>query len=282
MQYTFEDLFVFDIETIPDTEVVDNLLDFSVDNSLEAQEKIDLKRKALENYHLSITNGNNAFLRQPFHKVVALSFLRAKVSVDGFGKEFYSLKEIRSGGVVDSSEKDLVEGFFKTIDKLKPRLVSFNGRVFDMPVLKYRAMKYGIKANTLYNSGDKWSSYQSRYGVDWHCDLIDVLSDFGASTRVKLNEVCSILNLPGKIGIDGSKVFSMFDKGQLKQIRNYCETDVLNTYLVYLHLMNHMCKISEQSFELSISEIKTFLEESSDKEHWREFNAQWDNLCNSQ
>ena len=86
-------------------------------------------------------------------------------------------------------KKKLLQGFFGYFERLKPRLVSFNGRGFDLPVLKYRAMMHGVSVPWLYGAGDNWNSYQSRYSTDWHCDLLDVLSDYSASARASLHKV---------------------------------------------------------------------------------------------
>ncbi|MCH7937276.1 MAG: 3'-5' exonuclease, partial [Proteobacteria bacterium] len=90
-----------------------------------------------------------------------------------------------------------------------------------MPVLKYRAMVHGVPSPSLHSR-----DYGYRYNIDWHCDLLEALSDFGASTRVKLDEVCKLLGLPGKLGIDGFQVAEMYETGRIEDIRNYCETDV--------------------------------------------------------
>ena len=115
--------------------------------------------------------------------MVTISFLKAEVERDG-NQEAYLLRELRSGGEAGFDEKKLLQGFFGYFERLKPRLVSFNGRGFDLPVLKYRAMVHGVSVSWLYGAGDKWNSYQNRYSTDWHCDLLDVLSDYGTSARV--------------------------------------------------------------------------------------------------
>jgi 3'-5' exonuclease len=52
---------------------------------------------------------------------------------------------------------------------------------------------------------------------------------------VKLDEVSKILGLTGKPeGIDGSRVEEMVLAGQIEEVARYCETDVLNTYRVWL------------------------------------------------
>ena len=180
--YQHHSLFVFDIETVPDTEAVTNLTGFT-------EPDVEARRAELERYHLEITDGRNAFPRQPFHRVVAISFLEADIErVDGH--EFYLLRELRSGGQADFGEKKLLQGFFQHFERTRPRLVSFNGRGFDLPVLKYRAMVHGVPAPALHDKTNKWENYTVRYAADWHCDLMEVLSDYGASARVKLNEVC--------------------------------------------------------------------------------------------
>ncbi len=265
-------LFVFDIETIPDTSAAYNL------TGTEEKGEEALRRE-LEEYHLEITDGKNSFLRQPFHKIVAISFLEAEIDRSG-GGERYILKELRTGGHEKSTEKEILEGFFQYVGRIKPRFVSFNGRTFDLPVLKYRAMKYGISVPWLYQMGDKWNSYNSRYSLDWHCDLIDGLSDFGASARIKLNEVCSILGFPGKFGTDGGKVSELFDNGKIKEIRDYCETDVLNTYLVYLRFMQHRGDISKDDYNKSVGEILSLIDNEKDKRpHLGEFFEAWEDAC---
>lgn len=269
-----QSLFVFDIETVPDTDAVYNLTGCKSDDVHEL-------RKALEQYHLDITDGKNPFPRQPFHKVVAISFLEAEIHRTG-QQEQYILKELRSGGKNDSDEKELVQGFFQHLKRKLPRLISFNGRGFDLPVLKYRAMVHEVDAGWLYNSGDKWNSYTSRYSMDWHCDLLESLSDFGASAKVKLNEVCSVLGIPGKVGVDGSKVTDMYDNNEIEAIRNYCETDVLNTYMVYLRYMQHRGTLSKKHYDEAMDDIKALLErEKNDKKYLAEFEAAWEESTKS-
>lgn len=263
-------LFVFDIETIPDTEAAFAL---TGEQGADVQEQRDI----LSAYHLEVTDGRNDFLRQPFHKVVVVSFLEAEIERSE-GQERYHLKRLSSNKSDD--EQEIVEGFFQYLSQTFPRLVSFNGRTFDLPVLKYRAMKYGVSAPFLYKSGDKWNSYTSRYSADWHCDLLDTLSDYGASARIKMNEVCSILGFPGKFGVDGSKVSAMYDAGQLDAIRHYCETDVLNTYLVYLRQQQHTGTLSTEGYNQAIETVLNYIEsEQAERQYLQEFKDAWAESC---
>lgn len=260
-----QNLFVFDIETIPDCNAAKKLL-----NLPEASEQ-EL-REALTQYHLNITNQTNSFLRQPFHKVVTIGFLEAEIVRDFDGSEFYKIIEIRCGGNSKTAESELIKGFFSHLKKIQPRFVSFNGRNFDLPVLKYAAMKYEIEAGWFYKTGDKWNNYNQRYSLDWHCDLAEAFSDFGASSRVKMNELCAAFNLPGKIDVDGSQVTGLYDDGKIQEIRDYCECDVINTYLLYLIYQHHNGSINKSSLDKCKKELKDFLQSKIEsKPHFAEF-----------
>ena len=268
----FSSLLVFDIETVPDVDACRNLMGFEAGDRISGQE-------ALENYHLEITDGRNPFLRQLFHKVVAISFVEVGISSDGDYQHF-TLKEVRSGGESGYSEQELLRGFFSFFARKQPRLVSFNGRTFDLPVLKYRAMVHGIPCKYLYSSGDKWNNYLNRYSSDWHCDLLEALSDFGASASVKLSEVCAAFGLPGKVGTVGADVARLFNEGQVERIRNYCETDVLNTYLIYLRMMMHQGKIKLSGYNKAIEDLIMYLNrEGEQREHLLEFYSAWEGAC---
>lgn len=274
-----DSLFVFDIETVPDTDALKNLLGADVIENMDEPELRDL----MDQYHLDITKGNNSFPRQPFHKIVAISFLEAQIIRNGY-QEQYVLKEIRSGGTEDSDEEALVRGVYNYLSKRKPRFVSFNGRNFDVPVMKFRAMKYGVAAPWFYQSGDKWNNYNSRYSADWHCDLLDVLKDYGAmSGGLKLNEVCSILGLPGKFGPDGSQVTDMIDSGDIKGVRDYCETDVLNTYLVYLRTQHHRGVLSDEHLNEAINDALNYVDEyGKARPHLIDFKNAWEEACDGE
>ncbi|MEK9672248.1 MAG: 3'-5' exonuclease [Rhodospirillaceae bacterium] len=263
-----QNLFVFDIETIPATDAVKNLTGFDGRGTQALREE-------LTRYHLEITDGRNDFHRQPFHRVVAISFLEAEIDRTG-GGETYILKELRSGGEANFDEKRLLQGFFTYFERIRPRLVSFNGRGFDLPVLKYRAMAHGVQAPLLHDTSNKWENYTARYSTDWHCDLMEALSDFGASARIKLNEVCSILGLPGKFGVDGSNVAGMYDDGRIKEIRDYCETDVLNTYLVYLRYQHHRRVLTTEAHDRAVADVISLIEaKGGERPHLNQFLDAW-------
>ncbi|MDX8396681.1 MAG: 3'-5' exonuclease, partial [Mariprofundaceae bacterium] len=165
------DIIVFDMETVPDATATRQLLGEPDLNDVAA-------RDALSCYFLEKTDGRNDFPRQPFHQVVAISYVHL-ISEPGEEGEELVIRRIATGGEAKSSEREMLEGFLKLIETRAPRLVSFNGRGFDVPVLKYRAMVHSLACPRWFSEGDKWNNYDARYSKEYHIDLLEVLSDHG-------------------------------------------------------------------------------------------------------
>lgn len=259
----FDTLCVLDIETIPDTDQACNICDIEP----QSQQNIQELRNKMTEYHTE--NYNNPFLRQVFHKVVCISYLEAKIEYLPNGYESYHLIKIDSMSAFLSSEEELIKKFWQYFNTKKPKLITFNGRTFDIPVLKYRAMKYNIPCDWLFKYGDKWTNYNNRYSPA-HIDLMLALSDDGASAKLKMSEVCSLLNIPCKLGVDGSQVTTLFDEGKGNEIREYCETDVIATYLIYLRYMLLIGKLDKKCFDMGMNDIISALQKS-DKNSFKEF-----------
>ncbi len=262
-----ENIFVFDIETIPDHEAAINLTGISESKSIQE------KRKALTDYHLEITDGKNDFLRQLFHKVVCISFLEAQIDYDFNGEETYKIVKFDTASTKNSSEEEVIKWFWNNTKKTSPRFISFNGKMFDMPVLKYRALKYGISCDWFFQEGDKWENYNQKYGT-MHTDLIDCFSDYGISAKIKMKEICALLNIPCKLDVDGGGVTEMYDAGQIDEIRDYCETDVLATYILYLKFCHLSGRISRNSLRNEEDNLLEFLKNNK-KEKIQEFLLKW-------
>jgi len=179
---------------------------------------------------------------------------------------------LRPGGNNQSSERELIHGAFNYLKPLNARLVSFNCRGFDLPVLKYRAMLHEIQAKWLYDGGDKWNNYNSRYSLDWHCDLLEAFSDFGASAKIKMQEIAALFGIPSKLDCDGSEVDSMFQANKIDEIRNYCELDVVTTYILYLRYMMHRGTLTKEGYSRSLNELLEFMEDrAAEKPHFAKY-----------
>jgi len=115
--------------------------------------------------------------------------------------------------------------------------VSWNGSGFDLPVLHYRGLMHGAVADHYWDMGEadresKWNNYISRYHMR-HLDLMDLLAKYMPRANAPLDAMAKLCGFPGKLGMDGGQVYTQYLDGQTEDIRRYCETDVMNTYLLY-------------------------------------------------
>ena len=180
----------------------------------------------------------------------------------------------------NSSEGKVIQTFFNTLEKHMPQLVSWNGGGFDLPVLHYRGLKHGVVADKYWDMGDddrefKWNNYISRYHMR-HLDLMDLLALYQPKNNAPLDAMAKLCGFPGKLGMDGSQVYPAFVEGKLDEIRRYCETDVMNTYLLYCRFQKMRCGLTEAEYEQEIAMVKTTLGNLAVAEpHWQEYLAAW-------
>lgn len=216
---------VFDCETIPDTTAIKKTFsDDELNLCLDESGKIsDLKLSELACKKQEERTGSG-FLPVLYHQIVCISAVMA----DKYGRF------LRVSSMEGSSEKQMLENFLGFIENHSPRLVSFNGRGFDLPMMMIRAMKYNLSAPRYFDSKDKWCNYRSRYDGVWAFDLLDHISDFRAVSGLKLDALCAMLGMPGKYDIHGDQVTQLFYEGKMDKINEYCQSDTLNTYWLFL------------------------------------------------
>jgi predicted PolB exonuclease-like 3'-5' exonuclease len=270
-----EHIMVVDIETIPDVSLAHELCEIDSEASFSEQEL----RETMSSYHIEKHNGN-PFLRQPFWNIVCLSYVLVKIIKNGDGTEFHEIVDVNSISSFKSSEKALLEKFWSLFNKYKPKLVTWNGANFDVPVLKYRSMKYGISCSFFFQHGGKWDGYQSKYSAI-NIDLMLLLSDYGSSAKLKLSEICCMLAIPCKLGDnEGSKVSEFYDAQKYTEIREYCETDVLATYLVFARycILSGVLGVADYN---NITEQIENLIIGSEKKGLKEFLQEWYRLSNN-
>ena len=186
--------------------------------------------------------------------------------------------EILSLGNNNSDEKHIITTFFKIIDKYTPTLVSWNGSGFDLPVLHYRALLNKVTAANYWEMGQerqefRWNNYISRYHMR-HLDSMDMLAGYQPRANAPLDEIATMLGFPGKMGMSGNKVWEYYQAGKIDEIRNYCETDVLNTYLVYLRFELMRGTLNQASYDELCDILKHTLK-NTDKPHLQEFLDNW-------
>lgn len=252
---------VFDIETIPDIEggrKLYKLGDLDADGIAKAM------------FHLRFQKTGSEFLAHHLHRIVAIS-----VVFRGKGDEF----KVWSLGDENADEKDILQRFFDGIERYTPTLVSWNGGGFDLPVIHYRAMLHKIAAPRYWDMGEddqafKYNNYISRYHTR-HTDLMDLLALYSGRANAPLDELATLLGFPGKMGMDGSKVWDAYQAGHISDIRHYCETDVLNTWLVYLRFQLMRGHITHAKYTQECALTRKHLQ-ASGKVHLTAFAAAWE------
>lgn len=257
-------LLVFDIETIPDIAGLRLLrgLDAQLTDAEVLAQELAERQQA----------GKSDFLPLHLQRVLVIScvFRNAK------GLAVHSFVDRAASGA--SEEGAIVQTFFDKIEKHQPQLVSWNGGGFDLPVLHYRGLRHGVVANKYWDLGEddrefKWNNYISRYHLR-HLDLMDLLAMYQPRASAPLDAMAKLCGFPGKMGMDGSQVYAAYAAGQLEDIRRYCETDVMNTYLLYCRFQKMRGGFTEGEYEREISAVRETLA-GNDEPHWAQYLAAW-------
>jgi predicted PolB exonuclease-like 3'-5' exonuclease len=180
------------------------------------------------------------------------------------------------------TRRAIIQRFFDGIEKFTPQIVSWNGGGFDLPVLHYRGMLHGVAAPRYWDLGDgdyadsrdfKWNNYISRYHTR-HLDLMDLLALYNGRANAPLDDLAKLFGFPGKLGMDGGKVWEAWQAGKIAEIRDYCETDVINTYLVYNRFRRLRGELTAEEEVAEGEFVKAQLAKIG-APHWQEFLAAW-------
>jgi 3'-5' exonuclease len=252
-------VFVFDIETIPDVELGRRI--YGLDDLTDKQVGYVMQAKRRE-------EAGTEFLSYEQQRIIAISVaLRTR---DTF--------KVWSLGDPNASEAEIIQRFFDGIEKYTPDLVSWNGGGFDLPVLHYRALRHGVAAPRYWEAGEedqafRYNNYLNRYHTR-HLDLMDVLSSYQARARVSLQAAATLLGFPGKLGMGGDKVWEAWLNGEIDMIRNYCETDVLNTFLIFLRFEMMRGRLLRDGYLAEVARVREALA-LQPKAHFQEFLAAW-------
>jgi predicted PolB exonuclease-like 3'-5' exonuclease len=251
----------FDLETVPDVAGLRRLRpDWArlEDQALVEQAYAERRERT----------GGSDFLPLHQHRIVAIG--AAFRDDKGF--------RVRCLGEPGDGERRLVQDFFRLVDRYTPQLVSWNGGGFDLPVLHYRALIHGVAAARYWENGDedrdfRYNNYTSRYHSR-HLDLMDVLAMYQGRAAAPLDELSRLCGFAGKLGMGGDKVWDAYANGQIGAIRNYCETDVVNTYLLYCRFQLMRGHLDAAAYDAEVGLVRQCLEGTAGS-HWPEFLAAW-------
>jgi len=250
----------FDIETIPDVAGIRRL--HGLPEGLADQEVAEVafqKRRA---------QTGSDFLPPHLQRVLVISC----VLRDAEQLRIWSI------GAPAEDEGAAIQRFYDGIERYVPQLVSWNGGGFDLPVLNYRGLLHGVSAPRFWEQGDedrdfKWNNYVNRYHTR-HLDLMDVLAMYQPRNNAPLDEVAQLAGLPGKIGMEGAAVWREYQSGAIAQIRNYCEADCANTYLLFLRFQLLRGALERAQYKRECALVRTTLEKLKEP-HWGEFLERW-------
>ncbi len=211
---------IFDIETRVDKALLNETLFRG--RGLDDQAAYDRFRTEL------IEDRGTDFLPLSFHVPVSIAV--------GTASSDHVLQSVDSLAIADYGEERLAREFWERMDRFfsrrETRLVSFNGRQFDLPVLELAALRWGCPAPHYFNLG-----VRKRYAEDRHYDLFEFLTNFGVHRlRGGFQLAARLAGLPGKAGVDGSKVQGLWEEGRLEEIHAYCRRDVIQTYYLFLRI----------------------------------------------
>lgn len=249
----------FDIETIPDCAGIRRLYDLPAELPDHDVAEIAFQKRRVQ--------GGNDFLALHLQRIVVISCVLRNED----GVKVFSLGEPEVG------EAAAIQRFFEGINRYVPQIVSWNGRGFDLPVLASRALIHGVTAACFWDTGAdnkefKWSNYINRFH-DRHIDLMDMLSLYGGRGS-PLDELARLAGFPGKLGIGGAAVWESYRAGKLDSIRNYCEADTANTYLLFLRFQLMRCAYTPERYQSECALLRAALEKRPEP-HWREFLSLW-------
>ena len=214
-------LLAFDIETIPDPDIGRRVYAFGGTDAEVIKAMVDKRRVD--------TNGSTDYPQSPFHKVACVC---VTIVTD-------SNVEMRSFGSDD--ERANIDGFYRLVDTLKPRLISWNGEGFDVPILRYRAMMRGVQASGFYDAE--------------HVDVMQELSSHGSTRHAGLSNVARMLELPGKSFLDKA-VWEHWLEGERGQVIEYCKLDTVLTLLVFAAHAFHMATIDRPTMGTLVASVR--------------------------
>lgn len=239
---------VFDIETRVDKDLVRRIYDPS--GTLTIDQAYDKARDEL----MEKSAQHSDFFPIPFHIPIAIAMLQAD--------ESYRIRALGSLGSDRFGEEEIVSRFWQAFETVEV-LVTFNGRGFDLPVLETRALKLGLSLPRYFGPPQARLNYRSsRYSDAMHIDLCDLLSNYGAVyRRGSLDVLAKLIGLPGKYMLDGEDVEYLYRQGRKKEISQYCMTDVLQTYLLFLRVELLRGRMDAAAYQAALAAARGYLEQ---------------------
>lgn len=139
---------------------------------------------------------------------------------------------IYAGHVAETEDKEasLLKTFWDVMEHHNGRIVTFNGRTFDLPFLVLRSLHHGITHKL---SSDTLRLWFARYRVTPHCDVRGVLSNWNDFSDGTLTDWCRFVGVPCTDGVSGADIYQLYRQGEYAAIAAKCKADVVATRQLY-------------------------------------------------
>lgn len=261
---------VLDIETIPDFRFWSKAQPVY---KLVPHQRID--GSGLGSYSTAAVLTEPAFPPPQAHRIVTISYV--DIRFDPTAKPIYQMdryytccKWSHDPSLTDLLEKELLSTFSESLSPTytggQPvHFVSWNGRVFDLPVISLRSFLHKVPCKWYYEGKD----LRYRYSTEGHNDLMDFLSDYGACRPMNLADACHLVGLPGKLDMTGASVESLYWSTQehgdcsdfaanvMRSVEQYCLQDSIQTALIFVLSRYHLGKVTAETCNAILDTFKT-------------------------
>lgn len=246
---------ILDTESVPDGKLL-SLVKYPEDKPSPEEAIARAQAEARER-----SPNNSDFLPVSFQYPVAVCVVR--VASD------FSLQAVAQLDAPAFRPREIVKKFWLGVACYKAKLVTYNGRGFDLPLMEYAAFRYGCSGRDYF--------LNSRNRFNGQIDLCDWLSNFGAARLAGgLDLLSKLIGKPGKMEVSGDQVYAMHLAGKSQEINDYCMFDTIDTYFVFLRTRVLTGDITlEQEYEL-VQRAKAFLQvKTSELPGLRQYLASW-------
>jgi 3'-5' exonuclease len=236
---------IFDTESVPDGALIQRIK-YPKEN-LTPEEAI--ARAQNEARELSATGSD--FLPVTFQIPIAVCVIRV-------GRDF-TLQGLTCLDTPQYRPEHIVRQFWRGVAYYNSaRLVTFNGRGFDLPLMELAAYDHGCAAADYFNRS------RNRFQGN-HLDLLDWLTNYGAYRMAGGLTMMAQRNAGGspagcgKMDISGDQVYQMYCEGKLREINEYCMFDTLDTYFVFLRTRVLIGEFPAEHEQLLAQRARTWL-----------------------
>ena len=254
-----------DLETVPDIALGRDIYGISEDAGDDDALKIIYERNG------ATPENPTPFLKPMFHKIIVSGMIFRSVKLIE-GKQKVELQILTLPGLAttgdkkepfSSTEKEMIQRPLTFIGRNQAQVVGWNIDSFDWPVMIQRGLRSGVVAPDLCKRPNKpWEGmdYFANFS-DARLDLMKVIAGEGNyNARLKLSDTAIALGLPGKEGMDGSKVYDAWKDGRIAEIVKYCDHDCAMTYQIWLRVAMMAGLLSIEQVESEMDQLDQLLE----------------------